>query len=207
MEPRPHLSFCASKIAWLASELLVSIGPSPYLWFLHAKQRVLEQNYKSLRSQTSPVVLCMQNSVISIRISSLYGSHLSSVVFTYKTARYVPEILVSMGYRPFLSFCACKTATLGPDLQVCMGPRPHLRLWALITACLAQEQKGYIGSRPHLWFCASKTATLGLELQISVGPRPHLWIVHAKQRLLDLNNKSLCFPHMTCHFVHVQERA
>ena len=51
---------------------------------------------------TSPVILCMQNSVPSIRITSLYGCQPSSVVF------------------------GCKTATLGPDLQVCMGPRPHL---------------------------------------------------------------------------------
>ena len=36
-------------------------------------------------------------------------------------------LLVSMGPRPYLSFCACKKATLGPDLQVCMDPRPHLR--------------------------------------------------------------------------------
>ena len=117
----------------------------------------------------------MQNSVISIRITSLYGSHPSSVVFTFKTAHYGPELLVSMGPRPYLSFCPCKTATLGPDLQVCRGPRPHLRFWALITECFAQEQKGYIGSRTHLWFCACKTATLGLQLQVSVSPRPTCW--------------------------------
>ena len=64
----------------------------------------------------------------------------------------------------------------------------------------------YIGSSPHLWFCACKTAPLGLELQVSVGPRPHLWFLHAKQRLLDQNNKSLWVPDMTCRFVHVQRR-
>ena len=63
------------------------------------------------------------------------------------------------------------------------------------------------GSQPLSVVLACKTATLGLELQVSVGPRPHLWFLHAKQRLLDQNNKSLCFPDMTCHFVHVQERA
>ena len=53
-------------------------------------------------TQTSPVVLCMQNSMISTRITSLNGSHPSSVVFAFKTA------------------------TLGPDLQVSIGPSPHL---------------------------------------------------------------------------------
>ena len=49
---------------------------------------------KSLHgSQTSPVFLCMQNKVISIRITSLYGSQPSIVVI------------------------ACKTASLGPELQ------------------------------------------------------------------------------------------
>ena len=44
----------------------------------------------------------MKNNVISFRITSLYGSQPSSVVF------------------------ACKTAALGPELQVSMGPSPHL---------------------------------------------------------------------------------
>ena len=45
---RPHLSFCACKPTWLSSELLVSMGPSLHLWFLHGKQRLLDQNYNSL---------------------------------------------------------------------------------------------------------------------------------------------------------------
>ena len=48
MGPRHHLSFCAFNTARLAPELPVSMGPSPHLWFLRAKQRPLEQNYKSL---------------------------------------------------------------------------------------------------------------------------------------------------------------
>ena len=52
-------------------------------------------------SQTSPVIVCMQNNEINIRITSLYGSQPSFVIF------------------------AIKTAILGPELQVSMGPRPH----------------------------------------------------------------------------------
>ena len=100
--PRHNLSFCVCKTAWLASDLLVSMGPSPHLWFLHAKQRLLDQSKSLYGCQTSLVVLCIQNSVICTRISSLYGFQPSSVVF------------------------ACKTATFGPDLQVCIGPSPHL---------------------------------------------------------------------------------
>ena len=92
------------KSATLAPELQVSTGPSPHLWFLNAKQRRLNQNYKSLwvpdltcrfvhakqcvwiriaslcGSQTSPVVVCRQNSIISTRITSHHGSQTSPVV-------------------------------------------------------------------------------------------------------------------------------
>ena len=48
MSPRSHLSFCAFKTAWLPLELLVCMGPSPHLWLLQTKQRLLDQNYTSL---------------------------------------------------------------------------------------------------------------------------------------------------------------
>ena len=75
----------------------------------------------------------MQNNVISIRITSLYGSQPSSVVF------------------------ACKTSTLGPEVQVSMGPRLHLCFFAIKTASLALELQVSIGPSPHLLFCACKT--------------------------------------------------
>ena len=37
-----------------------------------------------------------------------------------------PELQVSMGTTPHLSFCACKTARLAPELLVSIGPCPHL---------------------------------------------------------------------------------
>ena len=76
----------------------------------------------------------MQNRDFWIRITSLYRSQLSSVVF------------------------ACKTATLGPELLVSKGPRPHLWFFAFKTATLEPELPATIGSRPHLSFCACKTA-------------------------------------------------
>ena len=74
----------------------------------------------------------MQNNVISIRNTRLYGSQPSFVVF------------------------ACKTATLGPELQVSMGPRPPLRFFAFKTVALAPELQVSMGAIPHLWFCAFK---------------------------------------------------
>ena len=115
MGPRPHLWFYACKTAFLASELLASMGSRPHLWILDANQRLLDQNSKSLWvpslicgfcihnsdfwsritslcwSQNSPVVLCMQTTVIIIRFPCLYGSQSSSVLFGYKTAVYGTE--------------------------------------------------------------------------------------------------------------------
>ena len=48
MGPSHDLSFCAYKTAWLASELLVSMSPISHVWFLDAKQRLLDRNNKSL---------------------------------------------------------------------------------------------------------------------------------------------------------------
>ena len=182
-------------------------------------------------SQTWPVVLCMQNSVISTwktsllwvpalmcgfwmqnsdlwtRITSLYGSQTSPVLLCMQNIVICTRISSLYRFQPSAVVFACKTATSGPDLQVCMGRRPHLWFWAHITACLAQEYIDCIGSSSLLWYCAFKTATLGLELQVSVGPRPHLWFLHEKQRLVDQNNKCLWVPEMTCRFVHVQQRA
>ena len=69
-------------------------------------------------SLTSPVVFCIQNSVISIRF---YGSQPSSVVFACKTETFGPELLVSIGPSPHLSSCGFKTAWFAPEWQVYLG--------------------------------------------------------------------------------------
>ena len=84
MGPWPHLLFFVFKEATLAPELQVSMGPSPHLWFLHAKQDFWIWIINLYGSQTSPMVLWMQNSVISKRNTSLHGSHTSSEVFQAK---------------------------------------------------------------------------------------------------------------------------
>ena len=103
MGPRPHLSLCACKTTRLTSELLVSMGPSLHLCFLHAKLRLYDQNYTSLSDPSLiSCFFCIHNSLI------------------------IPELIVSMGPRPPLSLCACKTTRLSPELLVPVGPSPHL---------------------------------------------------------------------------------
>ena len=144
-------------------------------------------------SQPSSVVLCIQNSDFSIRISSLFGSQPSSVVFASKTASLVPELQVSIGPRPHLWFFAFKMGTLAPELQVSMGPSPHLRflhakqrlldqiyksLWVPAIICgFVHKNSAFniritslYGSQPSFVAFACKTATLGPEIQVSIGP-------------------------------------
>ena len=149
-------------------------------------------------SQPSSVVLCIQNSDFSIRISSLYESQPSSVVFACKTATLGPELQVSIGPRPHLWFFAFKMGTLAPELQVSMGPSSHLRflhtkqrlldqiyksLWVPAIICgfvyknsdFSIRNTSLYGSQTSFVAFTSKTATLGPELIVSMGPNPHLW--------------------------------
>ena len=115
-----HLWFCACKTSPLGPELQVSVGPRPHLWFLHAKQQILDQNIKSLwvkilicgfrlrnsvfwyriislyGPQTSLVILCMPTIVISPRITSRYGSLTSPVVLCMQNS--VPSIRITSLY-------------------------------------------------------------------------------------------------------------
>ena len=77
--PRHDLSFCSHTIAWLASELPVYMGHRPDLWIMIAKQRLLDQHKSLYVYQTWPLALCIQNSVISTRFTSLSGFQHSSV--------------------------------------------------------------------------------------------------------------------------------
>ena len=115
-ESQPSSVVFACKTAWLASESLVSMGPSPHVWFLDAKQRLMDRNNKSL---WVPDVTCR---FVLVKQRDLHENDKSV---------WVPALICV--------FFPCKTATLWPDIQVCMGPRSHLWSWAHITVCLAQE--------------------------------------------------------------------
>ena len=135
-----------------------------------------------------------------------------------------------MGPRPHLRFSVCKTACLASELLVSMGPSPHLcfciqnsDFWTRITNLYGSQTSPVVlcrqysvistrntclyGSQPLSVVFACITATFGPEYKFSIGTRLHLSFLHAKQRLLDQNNKSLWVPDMTYRFVHVQQRA
>ena len=82
MGPRPHLCICACKTASLPPELTSLYGSQTSPVVFACKQRLLDQNYKSLlvldltcRFVDAP----LPNSVLTTRINSLYGSQTSPV--------------------------------------------------------------------------------------------------------------------------------
>ena len=177
MGPRPHLCFFCIQNSdfWIRITSLYGCQTSPVV-FLHSKQRLLDQNYKSL---WVPVIT--------------YGFLHSKQWLQHQKCKslWVPALIWAF---------PCKTATLGPEIQVSIGPSPHLWFCAFKTTTLWPELIVSMAPRPHLSFCAIKTAWLAPELLVSKGLSPHLWFLHAKQRLLDQNCKSLWVPALTCGF-------
>ena len=158
MGPRLHLWFCACKTAWLAPEILVSMGSSPHLSFLHVKQRRLDPNNKSL---WVPDITCR---FVHAKLRNNHQNNLSLWV-------------------PALICCFCtQNSDFWTSIQVSMGTRPHLS------------------------FCVYKTAWLAPEILVSMDPSPHAWFLDAKQRLLAWNKKSLWVPGITHRFVHANQR-
>ena len=144
---------------------------------------------------TSPVVLSMQNSVISTRITFIYRSQW---FLHAKTATFGAELQLSMGPRLHLSFSASKTAWIASELLVSMGPSPHL--WFLYakqrlvdlytslygyqtspvvlcikTSVISTRNTSFYGFQPSSVVLYMKTVTLGPDLQVCMCPRLHLW--------------------------------
>ena len=122
MGPTHDLPFCACKPAWLASESLVSMCPSPHLWFLHAKQRILDQNFKSLWVPALICGFCMQSSAFLIRITNLYGSHISPILLCMQNSVICTRITSLYGSQPSSVVFACKIAALGLDNKSLLVP-------------------------------------------------------------------------------------
>ena len=182
------------------------MGPSPHLWFLDEKQRLFDQNYKSLwvpdltcrfvhakqhimhqydKSIWVPALICgfcKQNSDFTTRLIHLYGFQTSSVVLSTHNSVLSIRINSLYGSQPSSVVYASKTATFGSNLQVSKVTRLHLSFSAGNTSCLASE------------------------LLVSMGPSPYVWFLDAKQRLLNRNNKSLMVPDITCCFVRAKQR-
>ena len=126
------------------------MGPSPHLWLLHAKQRFRTRITSLYGSHTSPMVFCIQNSDFSTRIASLYASQPSSVVLRIHNSAIMTGITSVHGsYTSPVVLCMQNN-----EISIRISRLYWSHLSSVVFAC--------------------KTATLGAELQVSMVPRPHL---------------------------------
>ena len=130
-------------------------------------------------SKTSPVILYMQNSVPSIRITSLYGSQPSFVCFFHAKQRLYDQTNMVPGL--ICGFCM-QNVDFRARIACLYGSQTSPVILCMQSACLASESL------------------------VSMGPRPHLWFWHAKHRLLDLNYNSLWVLDLNCHLVYAKQR-
>ena len=83
----PHLWFCAFTTATLWPEVIVSMGPRPYLSFCAWKTAWLASELLAFMVPDHTCRFCMQNNVISIRNTSLYGFQTSPMFFLHSKQR------------------------------------------------------------------------------------------------------------------------
>ena len=182
MGPRYPLSFCACTTAWLAPELLVSMGPSPHLWFLHANSVICTRMTSLYGFQLLSVVLCMQNSAFSTRLTCLYGSQTSFVVLSTHNSVLSTKIKRLFLFQPsYVLLCIQNSDLLTRITSLCWSKTPPV-VFAFKIASSGPEWQVSIGPRHDLSFCACTTACSALELQVSMGTTPHLPVCECKQR-------------------------
>ena len=176
------------------------MGPSLHLWILHAKQRLLDQNYKSLWVAALICGFCMQNSDFSIRITSLYGSQTSPMVFCIQNSDFSNRIASLHGSQPSSVVLCIHNSDIMTRINSLYGSQISPVILSMQNNVINIRITSVYGSQPSSVDFACKTATFGPELQVSMGPSPHLWFLHAKQRLLDQNYKSLLVPALISGF-------
>ena len=157
-------------------------------------------------SQPSSFFFCIHNRDISTRFASLYECQPSSLVFAFKTATLAPEFQVSIGPSPHLCFLHAKQLLLNQNYKSLWVPASICFFCCIHNSDISTRIASLYGSQPSSLVFAFKTATLAPELQVSIGPSPHLCFLHAKQRLLNQNYKSLWVPDHSCRFVHAKQR-
>ena len=161
MGPRPHLSFCACKTTWLASELLVSTGPSPLLWLLHAKQRLLDRIYKSLWVPGLICGFCMQNSDFWISITNLYGSQTSPVDLWMQSSVLRSRMtLVYWSQSSSVVLCIHKSDIM-TRINSLYGSQSSPGVLCMQNSEISIRITSLFGSQPSFVVFANKTANLG----------------------------------------------
>ena len=124
----------------------------------------------------------LANSIFWTRITSLYGKQTSPVILCMQNRVIITRITSLYGSQLYSVALYIQNRGFRTNIAYLYGSQTYPVILCLKTACLASE------------------------LLFSMGPRPDLWFLHAKQRLLDPNYKSLSVADITCCFEHEIQR-
>ena len=160
---------------------------SPHLWFLHAKQRILDQNFKSLwvtvlicgfwmpnsefwpritslyGSQTSPALVCTQNGVICTRISSLCWFQPSSVVLCLQNSDFRTRLTSLYGSQTSSVVLSTHNCVLRTRINRLYWFQLSPVVLCMENSVLSIRITSLHASQPSCVFFACKTATFGPE--------------------------------------------
>ena len=200
MGPWPHLWIFVFKAATLASELQVSLGPISHLWFLHAKQDFWIWIINLYGSQTSLMVLWMQNSVISSRNTSLHGSQISPFVFSKKNNVISTRINSLYGSQTTPVVLCMQNSVISTRFTSLHGSQTLPVVVCMQNIEINIRITSPYGSQPSSVVFAAK-------LQLNDKKYNSLWVpdltyrfLYSKQRLLHQNCKSQWVPGFICSF-------
>ena len=202
MGSRYDLSFCACTTACLATELLVSMSPRPHLWFWLQNSVFWDRIISLYWSQSSPVILCRQYAVISTRITSLYWSQTPPVILCVQNRVIRTKISILHESQPSSVVLCMQTSDFWTRITSLYGYKTSPVALCMHNSAFWNRITSLNGFQPSSVVLCMQTATLALEILVSIVPCPHLRFLHANQRLLDQNNKSLWVQDFTCRFVH-----
>ena len=132
------------------------------------------RNSSLYRSQTSSVVLSAHKCVISIRITSLYGSKPLSVVFAIKTATFGSELQNSVSQTSPVVLCM-QNSVIRITMTSLYGSQTSPVVLYIQNSVICTRITSLSVSQSSSVVSACKTAHFGPESQVSMGPRPQLW--------------------------------
>ena len=154
------------------------MGLSPHLRFLHAKQRLLNQNYKSLWVPGLTYGYWIKNKYFSTRIASLYGSQPSSLVLCIHNSD-ILTLINSLYWSQTSPIGLClQNSVISTRIISLHGSQTSLVVFCMQNNVISIRMTSLYVSQPSSAVFACKTATFESELQVSMGPRPHLWLLN-----------------------------
>ena len=125
---------------------------------------------------------CMQNSDFCTRMTSLYEFQPSPVALCMQNSVSWTRITSLYGFQP--------TSVV----------------WCIENGDFRTKVVCVHGSWTSLVILCMQNGVPRFRITSHYGSCPHPWYSHAKEQLLDPNNKPLSVPDMTCRFMHAKKR-